>query len=253
MVDLSAQDRLFTYTYQSTVLNKGQKELEVWNTFRTGKDNYFARLDHRTEYEVGLGKNLQTAFYFNLTTKSATVGNVPTSHIETENKISFSNEWKLKLLDPVADPLGLALYGEYSIGSNEYELEGKLILDKRINNFTFALNAVYELELEPELENNETEWEKENKADLLAGLAYSFNPNFAITLETAWKNVLEKNELEHSALFGGVGFSYIIDKFWVNFTVLPQIKSFKGATPNSNLNLNEFEKVQFRMIFSYVF
>jgi hypothetical protein len=26
------QDRLFTYTYQSTVLNKGQKEIEIWNT-----------------------------------------------------------------------------------------------------------------------------------------------------------------------------------------------------------------------------
>jgi len=25
-----AQDRIFNYVYQSTVLNKGQKEIEVW-------------------------------------------------------------------------------------------------------------------------------------------------------------------------------------------------------------------------------
>ena len=68
-----AQDRLFTYTYQSTVLNKGQRELEVWNTLRTGRQDYYARFDNRTEFEIGLGKNLQTAFYLNLTAKTQTV------------------------------------------------------------------------------------------------------------------------------------------------------------------------------------
>jgi hypothetical protein len=57
-----AQDRMFTYTYQSNVLNKGQRELEVWNTLRMGKQDYFSRFDNRTEYEIGLGSNLQTSF-----------------------------------------------------------------------------------------------------------------------------------------------------------------------------------------------
>ncbi len=68
----NAQDRLFTYTYQSTVLNKGQKELEIWNTLRTGRSDFYSRLDNRSEFEVGLGKNFQTAFYLNLTTKTNT-------------------------------------------------------------------------------------------------------------------------------------------------------------------------------------
>lgn len=244
-----AQDRLFTYTYQSTVLNKGQKELEVWNTLRSGRDNYYARLDHRTEYEVGLGNQLQTAFYLNLTAKSA----ADSVQVSTENEIGFSNEWKLKLLDPVAHPIGLALYGEYTISSKEYELEGKLILDKRMNNVTIATNGVYELELEPEIENNETEWEKETKLDWYVGVAWSALPTFALTVESAWKNVLKEGEVEHSALFAGVGMSYVSEKFWVNFTVLPQIKSLKGAAAGSSLNLSEFEKVQFRLLFSYVF
>ncbi|HOK52380.1 MAG: hypothetical protein WHT29_07625 [Bacteroidales bacterium] len=244
-----AQDRLFTYTYQSTVLNKGQKELEVWNTLRTGRDNYYARLDHRTEYEVGLGNNLQTAFYLNLTAKSA----ADSVQVKTENKIGFSNEWKLKLLDPVAHPIGLALYGEYTISTNEYELEGKLILDKRIHNLTVAFNGVYEFELEPEIEDNHTEWEKKNKIDAYLAAAWSVSPTFALTAESAWKNVLEKGEVKHSALFGGIGFSYVSESFWANFTLLPQLTSFKGAASGNSLNLKEFERIQCRLIFSYVF
>ncbi|MFZ4707524.1 MAG: hypothetical protein ACOYMF_16110, partial [Bacteroidales bacterium] len=137
-----AQDRLFTYTYQSTVLNEGQRELESWNTLRTGREDYYSTYDNRTEYEIGLGNNLQTAFYLNLTSKTKTISDNTGKSLTTENEMGFSNEWKLKILDPVAHPIGLALYGEVGISSNEYELEGKIILDKKIGNLTIAANAV---------------------------------------------------------------------------------------------------------------
>jgi len=251
-VGVNAQDRLFTYTYQSSVLGKGQRELEIWNTLRTGRSDYYSRLDNRSEFEIGLGKNLQTAFYLNLTTKTSTLGIDSAKFSETENEISFSNEWKLKLMDPVAHPFGLALYAEYGIGSKEYELEGKLIIDKKLNNFTIAANAIYELEIKSELENNETAWEKETKADFNLAFAYSFSPKFHLSIENAYRNVFEEGELMHSALYSGPGFSYVQDNFWINFTALPQVKSFKGET-NSSLNLNEYEKIQFRLLFSYVF
>lgn len=247
-----AQDRLFTYTYQSTVLNKGQRELEVWNTLRTGRQDYYARFDNRTEFEIGLGKNLQTAFYLNLTSKTQTVTLDDTKALETENEISFSNEWKYKILDPVAHPVGLALYGEYGIGSSEYELEGKLILDKKIRDFTLAANAVYELELKPGYDGMDKDWEKETKNDYFVALGYSFSPKIHVTMENAFKNVFEDGTLQHSALYSGVGMAWVQDSFWINFTVLPQVASFKGET-NSSLNLNEFEKVQIRLLFSYVF
>jgi hypothetical protein len=245
-----AQDRLFTYTYQSSVLNKGQRELEIWNTFLTGKENYFARLDNRTEFEIGLGKRLQTSFYLNLTSITNTTDENSSKSLNTEHEISFSNEWKYKLLDPVANPVGLALYAEYGIGSSEYELEGKLIIDKRIKDFTIAGNVSYELELVPEIENNETIWEKEGKNDYFVSLSYSLSPKFHLTTENVLKNVFEDGTLLHSALYSGLGFSYVHDNFWINFTALPQITSFKGNT-DSSLNLNEFEKVQLRLLFSY--
>lgn len=247
-----AQDRLFTYTYQSTVLNKGQRELEVWNTLRTGRTDFYSRLDNRTEFEIGLGGRLQTAFYLNLTSKTQTTEELGVKSINTENNISFSNEFKFKLLDPVANPVGMALYGEYGIGSNEYELEGKLILDKKFNNLTVAANAVYEMEFAPAYDANELNWEKENKLEFYLAFAYGLSQKFHITLENAFKNVYAEKEFEHSALFSGLGFSYMSDNFWVNFAMMPQLKSFRGET-NNNLNLNEYEKVQLRLLFSYVF
>jgi hypothetical protein len=103
------QDRLFTYTYQSNVLSKGQKELEIWNTLRSGRNDYYSRFDNRSEFEIGLGTRLQTAFYLNLTSITATNEVNSVKLLETEHEISFSNEWKFKLMDPVADPIGLAL------------------------------------------------------------------------------------------------------------------------------------------------
>ena len=58
-----AQDRVFTYTYQSNVLNYGQKELEVWTTFGTARKDYYRGLDHSLEFEMGLGGNLQQERY----------------------------------------------------------------------------------------------------------------------------------------------------------------------------------------------
>jgi hypothetical protein len=250
-IQINAQDRLFTYTYQSTVLNKGQRELEIWNTMRTGRNDFYSRLDNRTEFEIGLGHNLQTAFYLNLTSKTSTLEDASGKYLKTGNEISFSNEWKLKFLDPVANPLGLALYAEYGLGSDEYELEGKLLLDKRINNLTIASNLISELELKPVPLATETSWEKEHKAEMTLALAYSFTPKFALTLENSFRNVIVNGDIEHSALYSGPGLSLARENFWMNFTVLPQIKSFKGHT-NSSLNLNEYEKVQFRLLFSFV-
>ena len=247
-----AQDRLFTYTYQSNVLNKGQRELESWNTLRTGREDYYARYDNRTEYEIGLGNNLQTAFYLNLTSKTKTMSDNSVKTLSTENEIGFSNEWKLKLLDPVAHPVGLALYTEVGISSNEYELEGKIILDKKIGNLTIAANGVYEQEFAPFYESSDLEWEKEMKIEGYLAFAYSLSPKFHLTFENAYKNVFMESELEHSALYSGLGFSYVQENFWVNFAAMPQLTSFKGES-GENLNLNEYEKVQFRLLFSYMF
>jgi len=246
---LKAQDRIFTYTYQSNVLNVGQREIEPWSTFKWGKKDFYREFDHRIEFELGMAKNLQTAFYLNLKTSASQNTD---STIVTDNDISFSNEWKYKISDPVADKIGFALYEEIGIGRKEIEFESKLIFDKRIGNSTLALNLVHEFELENEAENGEVELEKENAIEIDFGYSYNISKNWYLGFELRNHNEIKEGKWEHSALFGGPTLSYTHDNFWINVTILPQIKGLKGATDNG-LVLDEHEKLETRLIFSYAF
>jgi len=247
-----AQDRLFNYTYQSTVLNKGQKELEIWTTLRGGRDNYFRGIDQRLEFEVGLGKKLQTAFYLNY---GYSKGIEETNGIQTLNSsvnYSFSNEWKYKLSDPVANVIGSGLYFEYGISPTETELEGKIILDKQIGRTLHAFNIVGEYEFEKEFKSEtsiiDLETEHEAYIELDYAFSYKIKEGFSIGMEARNQNQFSSaNKLESSVLSLGPCISYYTDGFWLNFTLTPQISNLKGG----GLELIEHEKLQARLLFSF--
>src|SRR5260221_6806169 len=140
-----ANERKFTYVYQSSVMGKGFKEIEISTTTRLGKnDGYYAAIDNRLEFEVGVGGKLQTAFYINFS-------NVTASNEAGVNQTSFvfkgiSSEWKYQVSDPSKNAVGFALYNELGLNTDEAELETKLIFDKKINKTTLALNLTYEPE-----------------------------------------------------------------------------------------------------------
>lgn len=248
---VKAQDRMFNYVYQSLVLNKGQKEIETWVTPKLGKSDFYRALNTRVEFEVGLGKRLQTAFYLNY---SSSVTEEPTDSMVTLSKgdeLSFSNEWKYKLSDPVANAIGSALYGEITFSPTELELEFKLILDKKIGRFTQAMNLVFEPEWEWEAEENEVERETKYKFELNYGVGVDLGKGWSVGAELRIPNVAMEGEWAHSAMYMGPVVSYSRNDFWVNFTLLPQVVGFKGTTPGSSRNLDEFEKMQARLIFSF--
>lgn len=247
-----AQDRLFTYTYQSLVLSKGQKEIEVWTTFRGGRNDYFRGIDHRLEFEIGLGKRLQTAFYLNYGYSKGIETLNEVQSLNTNNTYSFSNEWKLKLTDPVANGLGSALYFEYGLGPDETELEGKIILDKQVGRTLHAFNIVGEYEFEKKFitENSGLEAETERECYFELDYAFSFriNEGFALGLEARNQNQFSTSSvLESSVLSLGPCLSYYADGFWLNFTLTPQIANLKGG----GLELTEHEKLQIRLAFSF--
>ncbi len=247
---LQAQDRLFTYSYQSNVLSNKRSELEFYNTFRAGKEDYFLRHDFRAEFEIGLTKRIQSAFYLNVSSKTIAINTEEGKELKTTTKIGFSNEWKLKISDPSIHPMGMGLYFEYGIGNQEYELEGKLILDKYIGDFLIATNLNYEIEFEPEYDQGKFKFEKEQSIDLYFSMAYPLKQGFYITSETLIKNKLETKLIEHNAIFSGLGFSYAKNNYWINFTALPQIISLKNQNINKSLNLSEYEKFKIRLLFS---
>ncbi len=245
-----SQDRIFARTYQSLTLPKGSKDFEFWNTLHTGRSYLYRKLKQRLEFEVGVTDNLQTAFYLNL--QQEVSGESGNSVLEG-TEVSFSNEWKYKLMDPVADPIGLALYSEYTVVAHEFELELKLILDKKIGNNYFAFNATYEPEWAWSTVNNIDEVNLVTSYDLNAGYMYFPSNNFGIGLEAVNYNQVSKGSLNHSALFLGPTFTYIGDSWWVIFNALPQITKLQASQEedkNRSLILTEREKFEFRILFS---
>lgn len=248
-----AQDRLFTYTYQSNVLNKGQKELEVWSTLSNGRDNFYRAFDHSLEFEVGLGGRLQTSFYLNYGYSKGIVTANNIQSIESNTSYSFSNEWKLKLTDPVINPIGSALYFEYKLGTDETELEGKLILDKQIGKSTHALNLVGEYEIGKQFTPNgnriDVKTEKEYKLEFNYGYAYKLNKNWAFGAEIMDQNTISGGNWEYSVVSAGPALSFNIDGFGLNLSCLPQLTNLQTG----NLEFHDNQKLQTRLIFTYEF
>ena len=249
--DAQASQRRFTYTYESGVLTRGQIELEPWTTFRIGKEDYYSRIDQRLEFEVGLSNRLQTSFYLNMHAVTAQAD----SSLGTEFEWGgFSNEWKLKLKDPVADAFGLALYFEWSASTDEVEVEAKVIADKRAGNWLWAFNGTIEPEFEFELEHgDEVEAESELTFEFNLASAYFLSQNTSLGVEVRNHNLYvgEHGGMQHSALFAGPVISYSSESWWATLTVLPQIAKLKGteADEHNDLVLDELEKLEVRMIF----
>ena len=249
-----ANERSFTYTYESSVLNAGQREIEIWNTFHWQRQDYYRRFRHRIEYEIGLGGNVQTAFYLNLTNTAKNEGSGSAAFLEKEFEVGFSNEWKYKLSDPVANVLGFALYGEIGLTTNEVDLEGKIILDKKIGSTLQALNIVVEPEWETEIENGKTATGYTFNLEVDYGFSYRLSDRWNLGIELRNQNEYTKDgRLQHSTLFGGPVVSYATDGFWITLTALPQLYAFRALPGNksSHRELRAHEQLETRMIFSY--
>ncbi|MGE5402313.1 MAG: hypothetical protein ACM3S2_18090 [Ignavibacteriales bacterium] len=249
--DTKANDRRFTYIYESLVLPRGARELEIWNTYRANRGYMYRRLDQRMEFEVGLGNNLMTALYLNSSWRLQDEnGAAAGGEAVPSQEVSISSEWKYKLLDRVANPVGLGLYGEATVGLNEVELEGKLLMDKQVGNLLLAFNGVVEQEWETELENGVSNTGKELNLEFDLGASYMLSGALSLGLEFRNTNTFKEGELENSVLFAGPVLAYSDENWWAALTVMPQVTAFKGAT-NGNLSLDDHEKVETRLLFSF--
>jgi hypothetical protein len=244
-----ANDRHFGYTYETATMPKGTRELEMWSTARIGHDEFYSRLDHRMEFETGLTDHLQTSLYLNWENVSSEDG---AGGIATDFAWKgISSEWKYKLTDPVANLLGTALYGEIGYNTDEIELEGKVLLDKKIGRVLLATNFVGEMEFAAEGTGFDLE---EYELEFDFGVSYEFSHAFSLGLELRNHNEIAKlngkdMEFEHSALFLGPTVAYSAKSWWMTFTVLPQLPALH-AQNHRHLVLDEHEVTEARLLFS---
>jgi hypothetical protein len=243
----AASERHFTYTYESAVLHPGGREFEPWSTFRLGRDGFYARLDTRLEAELGVSDRLQTSLYLNFSSLNQ---DTPLGRASSTTLEGLSSEWKLKLSDPVADRAGLALYGELSGGPGEAEVEGKLILDKRVGRWLGALNLTAEHGWEFEQQGGTA---NESVFEVSAAACYFVRPGLTAGLELRSHTVPPPgDEPTRSALFLGPSVSYSRQGWWIAASALPQLRALAGAS-SGHRDLVEHEKVELRLIFGLEF
>ena len=238
----SASERHFGYVLESTVLAPGEKELELWSTYRRGRESFYSRMDNRLELELGVTDQLMTAFYLNYSSKTQDDG---AGGLVTEAGVEGGSvELKYKLSDSVADAFGSALYGEVGLGSEEGELEFKFIIDKRMDRLLVAFNAVYEVEAK--FATDETEYEHVVEADF--GATYFIRPRFSLGMEVRTHHVMVEDEDTRGALYLGPVISYQHESFWIALTTQWQVASLGGETPGQDLELNEHERFNGRLL-----
>ncbi|HEY6954190.1 MAG TPA: hypothetical protein VI385_03050 [Flavisolibacter sp.] len=252
IVYTNAQDRYFGRTYTSNVLPKGTFDIELWHTSRFGHEGeYFHAMDQRVEYEVGLGGNLQTAFYFNHFQKSVSDS---AGQINQSSEIGLSNEWKWRVSKPTS-PLGVALYEELEVKGDELELESKVILDRSFGRNLIAFNAVYELEAEAKRENGKNEFEVE-ETPLEFDLAYmrNFSPAFGGGIEVVNHNDLIEGKWENSVFYAGPTINYRGNRWFFIANYLPQLANLhKTAEFPKNKVLTEHERAEARILIGFSF
>src|SRR5262245_27406456 len=220
-----ADERKFNYSYEAKTLPKGGFEFEQWATLKMEKDaGDYNRLELREEFEFGLTDRLTTSAYLNF--RYQAVRNVPGETDEHFFKFdSVSSEWKFKVTDPTADPIGFLLYGELLMAPDEYEFEFKLVFSKHIGPFTFAYNFIFEWELEQTFGNSEWQWA--NVIQNTAGISYDlpFLPGASIGVEAVSEAHFERSlgGAHNSAYWVGPNAHLATGAWWATISFLTQL------------------------------
>ena len=223
-----ANERLFTYIYETPVLNKGDMELEPWMTNLIGRDSFYFRMDSRLEFEVGLGNGVMTAIYLNHRAEAVDDGAGGLNRSSYFR--GFSNEWKFSFSDPVADPLGFAAYFEWGLQPHEVEIEAKALIDKAFGPALLGVNIVGEVEIKPQPQARP---EIEGKLIVLAGISFQLHRHINLGVEIREMNVFEHGDLELALLSAGPALSIQGERLWFTMTLLPQIVDLAAGGHNT--------------------
>ncbi|MFI5299260.1 MAG: hypothetical protein ACHREM_14290 [Polyangiales bacterium] len=139
----------FTYIHES--LPEGETEIEQYVDYvpmrvqssLTGATHWYGATQFQTEFEHGITDRLELGLYV---TYAPTPSEALQQSIDLTEGTGFKERLRFKLADTGAWPIDVALYGEVTESQNEIELEGKVILQRRIGHLRVAANAWVERE-----------------------------------------------------------------------------------------------------------
>jgi hypothetical protein len=163
----------FTYIYET--LPAGSAEIELYTDLvplhvsddLTGNPAWTLGAQFQTEIEYGITDRLELGLYLDFAPTNPAFSNLPTMPEGT----GIKQRLRYRFADAGQWPVDLAVYGELVELTNLFEIEAKVILQRRLGPFRFAANLWFEREY---AYSGENEWE--------------FNPAAGVVLEK-WINV----------------------------------------------------------------
>ena len=171
----NANPHALPFTYPYATLNEGQLELEqsvdltpVHTTLSSGNGLLVPRAILTTELEYGITDHLELGLYVQM---SDSPGGATTSGdgISPLALDGIKQRLRYRLGEDGQWPVNVALYGEVAELQNEFELEGKILLEKRIGKMQLLLNLWGEREF---YSAQKDEW----VANPTAGFSYELSP-----------------------------------------------------------------------------
>ncbi len=172
----------FTYVYET--LPKGSLEVEQYADYTPGKalttllvPTFYGASQFQTEFEYGITDRLELGLYvtFEPNPGSALV-NVPRL---TEGN-GIKERLRLRLAEAGQWPVDVGLYGEVVEDEQEIELEGKIILQRRIGNLRVVANlwAEREYNYAPAVAAGSVFSQADWVINPTLGATYQVNPSF---------------------------------------------------------------------------
>jgi hypothetical protein len=165
-----ATPRPLPYTYIYETLPAGSAEVELYTDLvplrvsdLTGAPTWTLGMQFQTEIEYGITDRLELGLYLDFAPTNPAFSNLPTMPEGTGVK----QRLRYRFADAGQWPVDLAVYGELVELTNLFEIEAKVILQRRVGPLRFAGNLWFEREYA--YSGGENEWE--------------FNPTAGVVLE----------------------------------------------------------------------
>jgi hypothetical protein len=174
-----ANPRPLPFTYNYETLGEGEGEIEQYVDMtpvrahdEVGKEVTYAAMQYQTEFEYGITDRLELGLYVALQPKpdyvdAATLTEGTGFKERLRYRLAEENEW----------PVDVALYGELVEYDVEFEIEAKIILQKRFGKLRIAANAWAEREWYYELPQRD--W----VINPTVGATYQVTPTFNVGAE----------------------------------------------------------------------
>jgi hypothetical protein len=151
-----ATPRPLPFTYTTETLGKGELEIEQFadltplraRAASSGEDVWYAATQFQTELEYGITDRLELGLYFVVVPTPAEL----TSTGEMTEGTGVKQRLRYVFAPPGEWPIDVGVYGELVENDQEFEVEAKVLLQRRFGKLRIATNlwAEYEIYYQPE-------------------------------------------------------------------------------------------------------